>query len=80
MLKAFISRSTLQNYSFSVVQLSQSHFSSNRGRKRTGNNLIKYDAPLQPLKLAYNSYENLTRDPGVPPVLIMHGVSVNSFK
>lgn len=79
MIKALNSRCALRNQSFLVVRLSQCHYSSNRGRKRTGEPPIKDDAPAEPLQLSYNSYENLTSDSTTSPVLIMHGVSINRF-
>lgn len=79
MLNALNSKCALRNCSFSAVRLSQCHYSSNRGRKRTGEPPIKDDASVVPLQLSYNSYENLTSDSTTSPVLIMHGVPINQF-
>lgn len=40
----------------------------------------KSEPPIQPLQLAYNSYEDLSSDPSTSPVIIMHGnYCVNLF-
>lgn len=49
------------------------HKCSKVDKNNSNNKQPKLDPPIKPLSLSYNSYENRSSDPNVPPVLIMHG-------
>lgn len=79
MLKAVNLKYVLRYHNFTGIQQSQCHYSSNKGRKRKGDPPFIDDAPVEPVQLAFNSYENLTSDSSTSPILIMHGRSINSL-
>lgn len=70
MLKVFNLGSVIRNHGPIVRQC---NFSSKKGGKQNDDTTLKDDVPIEPLQLAYNSYEDLSSDPLNPPVIIMHG-------
>lgn len=74
MLKALNSSGVLRNHSIQAARFTRCGYASKKGPKQNDDNSTKDDAPVEPLQLAYNSYEDLSSDSTTPPVLIFHGV------
>lgn len=76
MLKAFNLRFGLRMQSILAARAIQCNYSSNRGKQsnKKDDSTTKDNAPVEPLQLSYNSYEDLSSDPEVSPVIIMHGL------
>lgn len=69
MLKMLNLRSFFSNR-ITILSASKCKYSSKNNQSSSDSNL---DPPLNPLSLSYNSYENLSCDANIPPVIIMHG-------
>lgn len=77
MLNVLNLKCLLRANSISIVQLAKVNYSADKSNKRNRENTPK-DEVIEPLQLSYNSYEDLSSDPTTPPVLIMHGLCVNT--
>lgn len=75
MLKALNLRCVMRNQGISATRLTRCNYAS-----KNSDNATKDDAPIVPLQMAYNSYEDLSSDPTTPPVLIMHGLYTERFR
>lgn len=73
MLKALNLRCVMQNHGITITRFTRCNYASKKGQQQNSDNATKDDAPIVPLPMSYNSYEDLSSDPTTPPVIIMHG-------
>lgn len=76
MLKAFNLRFGLRNQRILAAKSIECNYSTKRGKQgnKKGDTTTADNVPVEPLQLSYNSYEDLSSDPEVSPVIIMHGL------
>lgn len=73
MLKALNLGCALRFNGVFTSRITGANYCSESGGKKGDIVIPKDDDPIEPLQLSYNSYENLSKDPSTPPVIIMHG-------